>query len=439
MNHSVIIPLNQLRVGMFVQLDLNWMQHPFTVGSFRVASEAQIATLRELGLREIRCIPAKSDAAFRVPPTANLASGSVVDATPVNAPMSSQAAATAAEKGVAREAAQRHRMLLNAQHKALALCDQGFVAASRAYLRIGQACDKAPQEARLQSEALVAECVSDLLGRSESVIALLSECVGERNALHPVNVMVLSLLLGKAQELTPLALAEVGLAALLHDVGKVHLPPRLWVRSPDMSALDVLQYEKHVAESIALGQRMGLPDPVLQAIAQHHEMANGHGFPRGLKGGAIGTGGRIVALVNHYDRLCNPAHGAQAFTPHDALSVIFAQHKARFDPEVLRAFIRMMGVYPPGSIVQLVNSQYAMVVAVNSSRPLRPKVIVYDALVPRDQSLVRDLETEPDLVVRTSLKPSQLPRAALDYLSPRSRICYYFERGVPTPQAGADA
>ena len=78
--------------------------------------------------------------------------------------------------------------------------------------------------------------------------------------------------------------------------------------------------------------------------------------------------------------------------------MVLAHGRTRYDASVLNAFIRMMGVYPPGSVVQLVNDRYAMVVSVNSSRPLRPRVIVHDARVPRDEALILDLETVPELV-----------------------------------------
>jgi hypothetical protein len=77
------------------------------------------------------------------------------------------------------------------------------------------------------------------------------------------------------------------------------------------------------------------------------------------------------------------------------------------------------------------------VASVNSSRPLRPKVIVHDPRVPKDEAPILDLETVPELGIRRSLKPAQLPREALDYLSPRKRICYFFERAVaPVPEEG---
>ncbi len=80
--------------------------------------------------------------------------------------------------------------------------------------------------------------------------------------------------------------------------------------------------------------------------------------------------------------------------------------------------------------MQLTNERYAMVVAVDAARPLRPRIIVHDGRVPRDQALVFDLERSPDLGIRRSLRPSQLPRDALDYLSPCKRICYFFERAL---------
>jgi hypothetical protein len=143
--------------------------------------------------------------------------------------------------------------------------------------------------------------------------------------------------------------------------------------------------------------------------------------------------------VNRYDNLCNPSRPAAALTPHEALSLIFAQLKTRFDAAALSAFIRMMGVYPPGSVVQLIDDRYAIVVSVNSARPLKPRVIVHEPSVPKHEALILDLEHAPQLGIRRSLKPSALPPSALDYLSPRQRICYFFEQAPdsasPEPEA----
>ena len=114
-------------------------------------------------------------------------------------------------------------------------------------------------------------------------------------------------------------------------------------------------------------------------------------------------------------------------TPHEALSLLFAQGKSKFDTSILNAFIKMMGVYPPGSTVQLTDDRYALVVGANSSRPLRPSVMVYEPGVSREEALVLDLDQTENLGIRRSIRPTQLPQAAYEYLSPRQRVAYFFE------------
>jgi hypothetical protein len=118
--------------------------------------------------------------------------------------------------------------------------------------------------------------------------------------------------------------------------------------------------------------------------------------------------------------------------------MLFAQGRQRYDTTVLNTFIRMMGVYPAGSLVQLTDDRYAMVVGVNSSRPLKPRVLVHNlggsatasgaprGAAPSATELL-DLEQLPDLGIRRSLAPAKVPSAALQSLDPRPRVAYYFE------------
>jgi hypothetical protein len=114
-------------------------------------------------------------------------------------------------------------------------------------------------------------------------------------------------------------------------------------------------------------------------------------------------------------------------TPHEALAMLFAASAGKFDSDVLGAFIKMMGVYPPGSTVQLSDDRYALVMAVNSSRPLKPRVLVHDDAVPREEALLIDLEREGDLGIRRSVKALHMPPSALHYLAPARRVVYFFE------------
>jgi len=246
--------------------------------------------------------------------------------------------------------------------------------------------------------------------------------------MHPVNVTVLSLLLGKALGMTTQDLQHLGIAAFLHDVGKTRLPVRVRLADLNFTPPEYRLYQSHVAHSVSIAMQLGLPPEVQRTIGEHHETMDGSGFPRQLAGTGMSLCGKVLALVNRYENMCNPSRPSAAVTPHEALSLIFAQMKDRFDIAVLAAFIRMMGVYPPGSVVQLSDGRFALVVSVNSTRPLKPRVIVHEPSVPKDEAVILNLELAPAAGIRRSIRPDLLPRAAIDYLSPRLRICYFFER-----------
>ena len=259
----------------------------------------------------------------------------------------------------------------------------------------------------------------------------------DRPAAHALNVTVVAMLLGRALGMSREDLAELTLGALLHDMGKLDLPERARHAEAGCSTAELNAYREHVARGLALGRRMALPEGALTVIAQHHEHADATGFPSRLGADRLSLAGRIVAIVNRYDNLCNPGTRTPPLTPHEAVAMLFAHGRTRHDASVLNAFIRMMGVYPAGSLVQLTDERYAMVVAVNSSRPLKPRVLVHESGVPRNEALLLDLEREPDLGIRRSLPPAKVPAPTLQYLDPRPRVAYFFEPLAGSAQATA--
>lgn len=418
-SQQVYVDVARLSVGLFIHLDLGWMDHPFSLNSFKIRSQEQIDTLRSLGVKQVRYCPEKSD-----PEARQIAEHGLPPAPPLSV-TPSQNSPVAVDAPL-----QRHRALLAQQRASLQQCERKFGDAAKAIRLLYKQAHAQPDAARLQATAVIDGFLGDILSERESAIRLLSEKAGDESSLHALNVTVVSLLLGKIAGLSQTDMLELGIGALLHDIGKMDLPDRLRWQDEQSSAAERQLYQQHVAHGVELGKRMGLSPAALLVIAQHHELADGSGYPRHLHNDKLSVPSRIVTLVNRYDNLCNPANPVQAMTPHEALSLLFVQMKARFDKAILALFIRMMGVYPPGSSVQLNDGRYAMVTSVNSSRPLKPSVLVYDPQIAKEEALLLNLESDPALCIKNSLKPAQLPRAVLDYLSPRKRMCYFFERAI---------
>lgn len=438
-SEAQFVAIDDLRLGMFVYLDLGWMKHPFSFNSFKIVSPDQIATLRNLGINRLRWSPEKSDP----PPESTAPASPPAEPTKVGAgetatdPADTTLQAAEAPSTVPPEQAARlqRRAKLSRQRESLEACERQFGSALKSYRQILGNVRQQPERASELAQEVVGTMVGKMLDQEESAIRLLSENAGEKASQHTLNVTVISVLLGRAMGLDAIALKQLGTGAILHDIGKLELPERLRWHDNLLNTAERKLYETHVERGLALCRPMKLPPEVLAIVAQHHELADGRGYPGQLGNDAIHPLTRIVALVNYYDNLCNPANPAEAVTPHEALSLIYAQMKKQYDSTVLSSFIRMMGVYPPGSLVELSDGHFGLVVSVNSSRPLKPCIIIHEPRVPREEAPVEDLEHLPNLSIRRSLKPLQLPKATFDYLSPRQRMCYFFER-ARDPSAG---
>lgn len=412
----------ELRVGMFVHLDLGWMSHPFALSSFRIADAGQIATIRALGLARVRWSPEKSDTEASTPPVISLPPTPLPGAAPTEP-------VPRAPAPVLRDA---RREALAAQRASVELCQRQYGEAAHDWRQASEQMRHDPQAAGQRLAGLSRALADKMLGARDVSIRVLAETAGDR-ASHALNVGVISLLLGRLCGLAETELHDLGVGALSHDIGKVELPRYLHRLEADFSAAEIALYREHVAHGVALGKRMGMTPGALLVIAQHHEHNDGSGFPKGLDVNRLSVGARVVALVNRYDNLCHPTNQSPAMTAHEALSRLFAQGQRQYDATLLNSFVRMMGVYPPGSVVQLTDDRFALIDSVNSSRPLKPRVLVHDPLAGDEQALLLDLEKEPALGIRRSLPASQLPRAALEVLMPPARVAWFFEASNDGP------
>jgi len=428
---------------MFVHLDLGWMDHPFPLSSFRIAAERQIEDIRALGIATVRWVPERSDPGLE-PSAAPPAAVTCADEPPEHG----QPMPPAESPASSPDPAKARRDSLLRQRQATRVCERQYGEATRAWRGACERVLSQPVRARDETESLTRALLDKMLGEGEACIRMLNSASGDRSSAHALNVAVMSMLMGRSLGWDEPQLMELGVGALMHDVGKVELPDRLRHLQDHFTPEELKAYRDHVPLGAAHARRMGLSPTALSVVLQHHEHADATGFPRGLALQDMTPSARIVALVNRFDTLCNPPVLARAMTPHEALSHLFTQARARYDADLLAAFIRLMGVYPAGSVVQLTDDRYAMVVSVNPARPLKPRLLVYDPDVPVDEALHVDLEQVSDLGIRRSLRPSLLPPDAKAYLAPRPRVSYFFESSsfgalnsgfdaLPSPQEAA--
>jgi HD-GYP domain-containing protein (c-di-GMP phosphodiesterase class II) len=432
-----IIAVDELRVGMYIHLEGGWLSHPFPLSAFRISTPDEILTLRRLGLARVRWVPEKSDLSVRSRPGALAAvdpgSPGLAGAAGIG-PDGAAEAQSGAPNGAAPTAEERAAQLRQAwlaeQRQAAQRCERQYGEAAVAWRSAWEAAATQPERAGQTAADLTQAMLAKMLDAEDVGIRLVSGG-GDRMAAHALNVAVVSMLIGRTLGLGGDDMLDLGVGALMHDVGKQDLPDRARHADEAFGSAEMNLYREHVAKGVLRGRAMGLSAGALAVLAQHHENADGSGFPFRLTVDRMALGARIVAIVNRYDNLCNPPSRALALTPHEAVSTLFAQGRTRFDGAALNAFIRMMGVYPAGSLVQLTDDRYGMVMGVNSTRPLKPRVLVHSALRGRaptkSEAQLIDLETEPDLGIRRSLAPAKLPPAVLSALDPRPRVAYYFE------------
>jgi putative nucleotidyltransferase with HDIG domain len=427
---DVTITMNQLRVGLYIELDLKWFEHPFAFSRFKIKSEEQISTIRALGLQTVRYHPDLSD--VRPPPQE-----STQETQAVPAP---GGAARAAPEPSPALIAKRAMMARLQQHRADAARVEGaFNDTARAIRDIEKNLFSRPEETLRQATALVTQITDSILSAPELAIHVMGDtCSSEELYFHSLNVTMLSMMIARELALPAAVVNVLGLGALLHDIGHKNIPDKILNKPDPYTQAEQNLYQMHAQYGADMSQQLKCGPAVGAIIHDHHELFDGSGYPRKLQGDAIGVLARIVSVANYYDELCNPTSITNALTPHEALSMMFAKHRGKFDPRLLQVFIRCLGVYPPGTIVQLSNGMTGMVTTVNTSKPMKPMVVVYDANVPRSEAIMVDMECETDLNIVKAIRPGQVPQNIYAYLSPRKRVSYYFDASKGgAPEASA--
>lgn len=415
-NPAHFIDVDQLMVGLYVHLDLGWMDHPFPLSNFKLKDAEQIAKIKKIGLKKLRYDPSRSDCEPQ-----SLGAETTTAETTTDAGISASAAAI---KPNTEAKSQRLKQL----HQALDENEKKFIIASDLTWQATHNILRAPQTSIAQAAVIVDDLVETALMEGDVAIqALNGNRSSDLNYQHSLNVTVLALMLAKCVDMSAEDARLLGMAAIFHDIGKAEVSAKILLKKEALSKIEQSHFEQHCAAGARMAQQAGLSARIAKIILQHHEFNDGSGYPKNLQGEEIDPLARLIALVNTYDNLCNPPTIALAKTPYEALAYMFAHQRTNLDKPLLKCLIQTLGIYPAGSMVQLSTGAHAIVISGNPSKPLRPFVMLHDRLVNRQQPLIVDLREEPSINISICLRPQQIPREVLSYLNPRLKISYFLD------------
>lgn len=411
------VTMDQLCVGLHIKLD-SWLGHPFLFSSFKIKDQRQIEALRSMGLSEIEYLPHKSSARPQPPGPA------AVEAPP-------EPDREALEE-LMREKKERIDTL-NRERERIQAAERKYVKTANAVQNVMRLANNSPVQAAAQAREIAVELADVFLSEQNPYIHLMGDYVSDESAyFHSLNVTVLALILARAVGITdPETMRDITQGAVLHDVGKALIPSQVLLKDEELTQAEAKLLQLHPGYGIKLVQPVeDLPRPVREIIFFHHELVDGSGYPKGLKGDAISQAVRIVTIANSYDNLCNQRVAKRSRTPSEALSFMYKNELAKYDKACLSAFIKALGIYPPGTIVMLKSGRVGIVMSVDSSDLLHPDLMLYDPAIPKQDAAVVNLRRDLEDSVDRTLRPAALPQAIHDYLSPRKRICYFVDHAA---------
>jgi len=190
---------------------------------------------------------------------------------------------------------------------------------------------------------------------------------------HNVNVGVLSMYLGLKIGLSTVELQRLGIAALLHDVGKMFLDPKILNKAGKLTDEEHKMINQHTSYSYKyIKESYHIHTSTYLGILYHHEKIDGSGYPKGKKGKDIPLFSRIIAICDVYDALTSNRPNRPPLLPSEAMEFMMANGNTSFDMELLKTFTRIVSPFPKGIEVELSNGQRGLVMESQKDLSLRP-------------------------------------------------------------------
>lgn len=362
---TIKIHISELKIGMFVsKLDRDWLETPFLVQGFVIESLDDIDAVAEYSthvwidaVQEVWVPPEERSVDTKKP-------RKKVYINKVSAPEERYAA-----MGVYRDSRRLMKTLLDD-------------------VRLGGVIDSE------QAKATVKSCVASIL-RNPDALLWMSRMRSEDTytAEHSLNVCILCIAFGRHLGKSEAELEKLGLCGLLHDVGKMRIPPAVLNKVEPLTEKEFNMIKAHTVHGRnLLMSSPGVYHGAIDVAYSHHERIDGSGYPRKLPASGISEYSRIVALVDAYDAMTADRCYSRAIPSTEALKNIYKDRGKHFDERLALEFIKCIGLYPPGSLVELVNGMIGIVLEPDRRYRHLPKIlVVHNVHQPIDKERVLSL------------------------------------------------
>jgi len=195
-------------------------------------------------------------------------------------------------------------------------------------------------------------------------------------AEHSLRVCILALSMGRHLGMAEGELQVLGIGAMLHDIGKMRIPLDVLNKPGELTAKEAELIKKHVPYGVEILERTaGIPEAAIDVARSHHERYDGTGYIHGRRGDQISEFGLIGGIVDYYDAVTSDRAYHNGMSAHSALKIMYELRNKAFHGGLMEEFIRCMGIYPIGSVVEMNTGEVGVVVTMNRVRRLRPRVV----------------------------------------------------------------
>ena len=356
---KVMLDPKHLQKGMYVaELDRPWLETPFLFQGFRITNGEELSQLQEL-CEYVFVDPEKS--AIEVPK--NLS----------RIPMRSKVTRVKTASYI-KKAPPYQTTFEQEYPRAKEMYDISKENVSSLFgdVRLGRSLDVA--EVKYTVTSLV-----DSVMRHPDALMLLSTLQDKSNQAisHAINVCTLAITFGRFLGFARKELAELGIGALLHDIGETKIPDTILQDFSTCTSDQIKMFQDHTTYGAAiLHNTHGLPESVVAIARDHHERSNGSGYPQHLNSEQLDIFTMIVAIADVYDNVTTGMYGKPAIPCTETLKNIYVWREDLFDALLVEKFIQCLGIYPVGSIVELNSGEVGIVITNNPEVRLFPKVLL---------------------------------------------------------------